>query len=515
VRDQGRPRAFPACLCGRRAQWPNLPVGAGSVRAGRRRHWPFHLHCGPTACCTLVGKAGDASWALVRHPAGLLCDLFVTHGWQEGVYEFTDKVLASWPPGARNAYCCMLANPQNLDISSLLSSPDASPFAAALRAARVVLVVPNRRGSIYARLWCVYELFLGCHLDKDIVVARAPLKPEARASLRYFAFWSCAAGVALWVTVSWLDPSTDPDLDLVPLNAVAVLLCALVRSERWQRGCNGLAGAIAAWLLCASLDAFWWCLPDRGATPLLAAHAMWASIPVAFEHQRYVAAQLRSEADLLAFAGSASDARCSNVTDEHNIRAAISDWRAVDRAVAVLMRAGASSRSLREAADAGVDVDGAGHLNLPSMCFSWTLWIWSSCYFASLPFGEMHYVDAGCSLLWLVVWLQLRSGQQAFAAKALCFFMVLRFPVIVAACTVLGGYRHRYYGVALTERLTALMLPWTLSLTALQVIFLHVSLGAVAQIPYIGPEVAHVLLLRVRRRRPPSEGGMELAARGP
>ena len=101
--------------------------------------------------------AGDPSWALGRHPESLLCDLFVTHGWAEGVYEFLDKVLASWPRGARHAYCCMLANPQTLDVGSLVSSPRSSPFARALRSAKMVLVVPNRRGSIYSRLWCVYE----------------------------------------------------------------------------------------------------------------------------------------------------------------------------------------------------------------------------------------------------------------------------------------------------------------------------------------------------------------------
>lgn len=47
-----------------------------------------------------------------------------------------------------------LANPQNLDITALLVKPSASPFAQALRAAQVVLVVPNRHQSVYTRLWC-------------------------------------------------------------------------------------------------------------------------------------------------------------------------------------------------------------------------------------------------------------------------------------------------------------------------------------------------------------------------
>ena len=59
--------------------------------------------------------SGGQSWALLAHPSGIQCDLFVSHGWAEGIYEFIDKVLNSWHRGANNAYCCMLSNPQNLD----------------------------------------------------------------------------------------------------------------------------------------------------------------------------------------------------------------------------------------------------------------------------------------------------------------------------------------------------------------------------------------------------------------
>ncbi|CAJ1384843.1 unnamed protein product, partial [Effrenium voratum] len=83
----------------------------------------------------LTAAAGKMSWALLRNPEGLRCDLFVTHAWAEGVYEFIDKVERSWPRGAKAAYVCFLSNPQNLDISSLLTSPSASPFALALESA--------------------------------------------------------------------------------------------------------------------------------------------------------------------------------------------------------------------------------------------------------------------------------------------------------------------------------------------------------------------------------------------
>ena len=98
-------------------------------------------------------EAGKMSWALMRHPDGLQCDLFMSHAWQEGIFEFLAKVQHSWPWGLRTAWCCMLANPQNLDISFFLQSPKTSPFAIALQASEVMLVVPNRHQSVYARLW--------------------------------------------------------------------------------------------------------------------------------------------------------------------------------------------------------------------------------------------------------------------------------------------------------------------------------------------------------------------------
>merc|ERR1712232_505900 len=41
--------------------------------------------------------AGGASWALMMHPEGLLVDVFVSHGWTEGIYEFFSRLSESWP----------------------------------------------------------------------------------------------------------------------------------------------------------------------------------------------------------------------------------------------------------------------------------------------------------------------------------------------------------------------------------------------------------------------------------
>lgn len=33
----------------------------------------------------VTAGAGEMSWALMKHPDGLPCDLFITHSWAEGV----------------------------------------------------------------------------------------------------------------------------------------------------------------------------------------------------------------------------------------------------------------------------------------------------------------------------------------------------------------------------------------------------------------------------------------------
>ena len=54
-------------------------------------------------------QAGDASWSLMKHPEGMEVNLFITHGWAEGIFEFVDKVISSWPSRATAAYVCFLS----------------------------------------------------------------------------------------------------------------------------------------------------------------------------------------------------------------------------------------------------------------------------------------------------------------------------------------------------------------------------------------------------------------------
>mmetsp|Transcript_32633 Transcript_32633/g.82292 ORF Transcript_32633/g.82292 Transcript_32633/m.82292 type:complete len:565 (-) Transcript_32633:380-2074(-) len=134
------------------------------------------------------------SWALMRHPEGLPCDVFVTHCWSEGVFEFIGKVREAWPWDAHRLYICFLSNPQNGDVSALLGeNPMESPFAQALCSAKYFLVIPNRRRSLYSRLWCVFEASLA--LEHGLVI-RMPCRPKLSNTLlvltpRCFLFFGC------------------------------------------------------------------------------------------------------------------------------------------------------------------------------------------------------------------------------------------------------------------------------------------------------------------------------------
>jgi len=141
--------------------------------------------------------AGGMSWALARHPDGLPVNIFMTHCWEEGIYEFHRKVKryihgdisartnpeteTDPRPATPHIWCCFLANPQcwpRQALKELLGQdPMKSPFAKALMTkngagellAKCVWLVSNHATSIYNRLWCVLELKIAMDLGLPIV----------------------------------------------------------------------------------------------------------------------------------------------------------------------------------------------------------------------------------------------------------------------------------------------------------------------------------------------------------
>jgi len=102
-----------------------------------------------------------ASYALQCNPtAGRSCDLFISHVWDEGCFEFIALVVPHWPRDVRGAFVSVFSVPQNLDSAQLVTSAKASPFYRVLETQQVGLIlVAGSNVPIHSRLWCVYEAY--------------------------------------------------------------------------------------------------------------------------------------------------------------------------------------------------------------------------------------------------------------------------------------------------------------------------------------------------------------------
>mmetsp|Transcript_63452 Transcript_63452/g.206104 ORF Transcript_63452/g.206104 Transcript_63452/m.206104 type:complete len:484 (+) Transcript_63452:279-1730(+) len=319
------------------------------------------------------------SWALMLHPEGLECDLFVSHCWDEGIYEFIDKVLLSWPRSARHVYCCMLSNPQNLDIGSLLSTPRFSPFARALMRADYVLVVPNERCSIYTRIWCIYEAFLAYESNKLIYTAMTPISRFWPRILWIVILWAlgvCLSGVAIVVLPKSSCAMVDTSFvvgALVPCG-VAVLsrdFNKVLIANRVGAITNGFLGGFLGSVFCgkaimpgldhASVTLFWCLIWSPMTFAASEADVLWG------EAARLESARLRC-----GYTGDLQDACASDPRDKARILQDIDSLGLkleVENAVEVLMRASMSTPRLRSLTMHGVDVYGAGVWNLTPLMF--------------------------------------------------------------------------------------------------------------------------------------------------
>jgi len=142
-----------------------------------------------------------ASWALMSKDIGTHVTLFVTHAWAEGVFEFASKLQQAWPKDENGtcqqaaAYICFLSNPQNLDISELLTEIETSPFNVALqkmpKPGRMIMI-PTENVPIHERLWCVFEAHTAMQLDIPISVG-GPSTDLARSRTTAVAFAGMAA----------------------------------------------------------------------------------------------------------------------------------------------------------------------------------------------------------------------------------------------------------------------------------------------------------------------------------
>ncbi|CAE8592166.1 unnamed protein product [Polarella glacialis] len=450
----------------------------------------------------LTQKAGSMSWALMRNPEGLKCDLFITHGWIEGIFEFIDKVVYSWPVGKKAAYICVLSNPQNLDIASLIQIPRESPFAKSLESATHMLVVPNHSASIYSRLWCVYEAWLAYSMDRVILTATAPIKHDVLRCLR----WQCLFLVmGLIVGISITSGCTDlPTLDpMIFLGALAKLVQFCKGPDRWWcpkfpllLACNCLGSLVAGVALgtfvdkCAGQLFNTW---QQRTTVCLSVTFLFCFL--LSEVDRVRAIRDHEEAICLSrnFT-SVQNADCSSPGDAVNIRQEIQqDLREVDEAIVVLRSSGMSTRALRAAFSRGADVRFAGTISCSNMCFGKGVFISSQVMYLSVDAGhELGLIIAWSiiSLASLVAWIGMYhracTDQRAFAIAVNSKFSFLM--AILLRISIIGSVPG--FGPEQIPATFVIMIP---GLTFLNYLCGYLGLAGVARIPFCGPWLASLL----------------------
>lgn len=390
-----------------------------------------------------LAEAGAHSWALMLHPCGLPCDLFVTHAWQEGIFEFVDKVVDSWPREARNAYCCMLSNPQNGDVGAMLRTPTESPFAQALRAARVMLVVPNRKESIYCRLWCAYEAFLAYKMGKVIYTALPRVPRLASRALVPLLF--TPLGYFAGILHGWLLHPRSRDMIKTFIVCFYVMHFTSGAAARFGTGrFLRLVSVIAA---CIGGMFLHWGIDFQLSGELLsdqarAVHLMgtwvemcylssaWLSIFACLaEADRLWAMQADEQRKQLLheFTGNLQHATCSMPGDARRIMGeleASGEVESTNSAVQILIHATMYTNNLRRAHEAGVRIDFAGHYRTSTVFVAWGVWLMFAVHTASwwrdrLGLFHMLWPHVGLCFFWPVLWYFASVDVRPFAGDAL------------------------------------------------------------------------------------------------
>jgi len=359
--------------------------------------------------------AGGMSWALWCNPAGLKCDLFASHCWDEGIFEFIANALLAWPRDAKHLWACFLANPQNGDIGAMIGDDIAeSPFAKALNVAKYLVILPNESVSVYARLWCVYEAHLGLKkVGERSIQIKLPAVPNNWLVLlppglllsiggALIGFYELGPeigtvfGPVMWVLVCFSFCSVVSFiLGLLALNKCSKKVA--IRTMMVFEYCELLIVGTGAGV------AFWHLYSFEKAARHLALSEAWLGahhFGVFFEEGEYVPCSfvivsltlvyvaklfeilkrdiLRRAEQNLDFE-TVAHAQCTNSTDEQRIRAAIKgDEDAIDEAIFMLQAVGRYDSDVKANIDKGVSYeharDGIVPFKVVAACCCFAFW---------------------------------------------------------------------------------------------------------------------------------------------
>jgi len=435
-----------------------------------------------TAC------AGNPSWALMLHPDGLACDLFITHSWKEGIYELVDKVIYSWPAGKRHVYLCFLSNPQNLDIARLVSSPNDSPFARALRSATDMMVVSNRRESIYSRVWCTYEAHLAYTLDKRIFCATSPIHDfwHRVASQLGVCLVGLSIGAACLLLLTFI---AFEHFALLVRNLLILVLCCTTTTWKyhmkipWGTACR--RSSCAAVLVAGVGVGFVWQVDMTYAMNWVGS-LMFLAFGICVEADRlWAVVAVREKVNLsLGYTGHIRDARCSVHADGELIRGELQEETqevAVDQSVECLICTGLSTKLLRDTAQRVGKLGNVTNWNLASIVgHVGGIWVWLPAHSTGSDVCTVdHGISAFICILQGVTWsvlfvFVLSTDRKAFAATSVVTLLVCLPIRAVSICAFV-------FSIALV------MGPLVLLLTL-------AGPANVARVPLVGPALVRCFI---------------------
>eukprot|EP00434_Breviolum_minutum_P039835 symbB.v1.2.035380.t1/scaffold4749.1/size37708/2 len=363
---------------------PNLPIHSNQSNSLHEdpKHGPNLYAVNTSLVKPLTLAAGGASYALIKHPEGLKCEVFVSHSWDGGIFHLRRKIHIAWPQlhQLQNLYCCLLSNPQNLDLDEFIGGNLLqSAFALALHRATHLLVVPNPSVGVYSRLWCVYEAYLGAKWKKIYLL---PVRPRARETCKY---WFSSVGKCLLVgcvfgSITFISLKLFVGQErgiyswlalIYRISSVAVLLVVVpYRHASWSL----CMMTFASWFGCAFVlvDVVWAyeTLKQSGGqdwAPLVLHYGWFTNLTFINVLVTVLLAILKGETagfeeqrSMMQFE-SLYTSHCSNPTDEQRIREAITGAeKEVETVIRVLLAAGAYTDNLRLAHDSGLDIDRDG-----------------------------------------------------------------------------------------------------------------------------------------------------------
>ncbi|CAE7224708.1 unnamed protein product [Symbiodinium natans] len=405
----------------------------------------------------VTAAAGNPSWALMKHPKGLVCDLFITHGWAEGIFEFVDQVVNSWPPGAKSAYVCFLSNPQNLDIAEMIANPEESPFAKALASATEVLAAPNRKESIYQRAWCCFEAYLAYSWGKPIYTAFSPPPHFWSKSLRASSWALLMLGTCVSVVMignrQWALVKASHINLMTPIFAGLAALCGCMFTFLMRAGKCHWKLTEAAVFGCSTFTACYvatYTFDNSLRRPACFVPMFMAPICAwALECDRLMGLEAAKQARHLraGFTGKIRDAKTSNPVDGEQILNSIERSgleAAVDEAVAVLLRMYLSTPTLRHAtAVAGTLGNG---LNWSRSIFAYSMWLWllqafNTPLWRTEPGFEWIPPVAGVEVVLMGILPQLQARDRRPFANRAQSLLLLFVPLFIPGINLGGKWR--------------------------------------------------------------------------